>query len=434
MSNYVYNVFTGTLDNTGDNGGGGSGIAALLSNDGSPTIGSTPGVTGQSAGNSPVLSSRISSGNLVLEDRTWNTRYVVDPSSTPGVRGTYQTIGDALTQAAADGWSYVTTGICTIFVRRGAYTENVTIPSGLAVHIIGYTPSGPNTNFGDVVISGTITLSSGSYVVLENMAINASNGGADSVLVPAGVLGITMKNVALLGGTTSSIRYTGAGQASYLYDMLFASPLVIGATTVNCYNSSFQAAASISGGTLNLRQCDSFGVELSGSGNVNAINSRFFVGVTGTTSATPTFYNSSYLAANANSAFLGHTGNASFGNISVANGSDLYTSSVTPLFQGTSQGNVIKRTAVSSDYTVLFSDYYIGVTSTAAPRTITLPNPATISKDQSFTVKDESMGAASNNITVVPSSGLIDGAANKIINTNGGALTVISNGTNYFIF
>ena len=47
-------------------------------------------------------------------------------------------------------------------------------------------------------------------------------------------------------------------------------------------------------------------------------------------------------------------------------------------------------------------------------------------------IKDESGAAGTNNITVTPASGTIDGAANKVINTNYGILRVYSNGTNWF--
>ena len=70
---------------------------------------------------------------------------------------------------------------------------------------------------------------------------------------------------------------------------------------------------------------------------------------------------------------------------------------------------------------------------TSALRTITLPDPATISIDQSFIIKDQSGGAATNNITINTAAGTIDGDASKLINTNYGSYSVKSNGTNYFV-
>ena len=90
-----------------------------------------------------------------------------------------------------------------------------------------------------------------------------------------------------------------------------------------------------------------------------------------------------------------------------------------------------KRTTTAIDYNVQTSDFYIGVTDTSAPRTITLP--AAAPEGMSFCIKDESGGAFTNNITVdVSGGGLIDGDATTTINANYDALWFISDGTNYF--
>lgn len=98
----------------------------------------------------------------------------------------------------------------------------------------------------------------------------------------------------------------------------------------------------------------------------------------------------------------------------------------------TASGRVVKLTETAIDYTVLTSDDIVGVTSTATPRAITLPNAAGIT-GQRFTVKDEGGNALINNITVSTGGGNIDGAATAVIASNYSALTFYSNGTNYFI-
>lgn len=67
---------------------------------------------------------------------------------------------------------------------------------------------------------------------------------------------------------------------------------------------------------------------------------------------------------------------------------------------------------------------------TAAPRTITLPNPPP-ARGTVVTVKDSGNGAT-NNVTV-SSAANIDGAASRIITANYGSLTVQSDGTTYWI-
>lgn len=96
-------------------------------------------------------------------------------------------------------------------------------------------------------------------------------------------------------------------------------------------------------------------------------------------------------------------------------------------------GIKVKRTAISATYTALVNDFLIAVTSTAAARTINLPAAATAGAGKMYFIKDESGGAAANNITIDPSGAeLIDGAATKLINTNYGAMRIYCNGTAWF--
>lgn len=98
-----------------------------------------------------------------------------------------------------------------------------------------------------------------------------------------------------------------------------------------------------------------------------------------------------------------------------------------------SAGFLYKQTRVNSNYTVLTSDFYIGVTSTSAPRTISLPSVLSLPKEAVYIIKDESGGAAANNITVDGSgSETIDGALTKVINTNYGVLRLMNSGAAWF--
>jgi hypothetical protein len=88
----------------------------------------------------------------------------------------------------------------------------------------------------------------------------------------------------------------------------------------------------------------------------------------------------------------------------------------------------------SSPYTVLSTDYYIGVTLAAAPITVKLPNaPAT---GRVFIVKDSAGLAATHNITVTTVGGAvnIDGNATFVMNADYQAASFIFNGTTYEVF
>lgn len=95
-------------------------------------------------------------------------------------------------------------------------------------------------------------------------------------------------------------------------------------------------------------------------------------------------------------------------------------------------GSILSYTATAISYQVLITDATIGVTSTAAARTITMPLSG-MTAGQIWTVKDESGLASVNNITIAGNAANIDGAAFFTINNNYGAVNIYWNGTAFFI-
>lgn len=91
-----------------------------------------------------------------------------------------------------------------------------------------------------------------------------------------------------------------------------------------------------------------------------------------------------------------------------------------------------KRTATATNYTVLATDDLIAITSTSSARTMTLPAPSAV-PGKVFCFKDESLACSLNNITLSPTSGTIDGAATFVMNIDGEAVFMYSNGTAYFV-
>jgi len=92
----------------------------------------------------------------------------------------------------------------------------------------------------------------------------------------------------------------------------------------------------------------------------------------------------------------------------------------------------VQRTSVQTDYTLTDTDHYVGVTDTAAPRTVTLP--ASAGRDgRQYIIKDESGGAGTRPITFkAQMRETIDGSKTMAISTNYGVLRLISNGKNWF--
>lgn len=95
------------------------------------------------------------------------------------------------------------------------------------------------------------------------------------------------------------------------------------------------------------------------------------------------------------------------------------------------KGQVVAVTAPGAyPYTTLATDYVIIVDTTSA-RTINLvASPVT---GQTYRIKDNTGSAATNNITITPAAGNIDGAASFVINTNYGSVDLVYNGTQWNI-
>ena len=90
--------------------------------------------------------------------------------------------------------------------------------------------------------------------------------------------------------------------------------------------------------------------------------------------------------------------------------------------QGPAGSLIVPVTTIEEDYTVLPTDYFIGVV-TGAPITVTLPAGP---DGTTYIVKDVLGDASTNPITIVD-AGLIDGALTAVINTDFGSLTFIYN-------
>lgn len=85
--------------------------------------------------------------------------------------------------------------------------------------------------------------------------------------------------------------------------------------------------------------------------------------------------------------------------------------------------------STATDLTVAANNDYVGVTSTAAARTITLPAAASYGIGRVLVIKDESGAAGTNNITAQRAgSDTIDGATSKAISSNYGSLTLYCDG------
>lgn len=405
-----------------------------LAGGGSPFIGLTPDTGGQVtavAGNINVLGQKAGStvqamqtvntaNNLMVEDRTWQTQYVVDASSTVGLRGTFTTIQAAINQAVTDG----TIGP-VIYVRRGTYVENINIPAGIAILIKGPapTPMDPFQNSALALISGTATVVGTAY--FENISVN-------------------------------SINHTSSGTAVYAYNSNFLSITSVGTVALDsCIFTS--TGSNLSGGTVRIRNCSLLGIladciTIDSSAtdivldNCHGFHPTVAVSVAVKGSANVLFNGNSNLTLSGDTTGTIRVQNCTVRNsINFPNATSLEISGVTfspgstdttlvtqvpTVIFPDSQGNVLSRRAVTADGNVTNYDQYLGCNKAGA---LAISLVATdFVKGQVVIISDESGAAATNNITITPSAGLINGAATYVINANYGSVTLEFDGTNWF--
>ena len=98
-------------------------------------------------------------------------------------------------------------------------------------------------------------------------------------------------------------------------------------------------------------------------------------------------------------------------------------------------GLTLNRTLITANYSVLKSDYYVGV-NTATPSaviTASLPNANTLNNGQTFVFKDEGGAANTYNIVVSASAGqTIDNKNKVILESPHAALTIYTDGASKF--
>ena len=218
-------------------GGGGSAPVEHLTADSggllNPTLNNF-NILGQTAGSTTVLDTIGSGSTISIEDRSWLTPFVVDSSSTVGLRGTFQTIASALT-AASSGQ--------TIFIRAGTYTENLTLKAGVNLCSFDCDALTPNvTIIGNSTATFTGTASLSGLRLQTNSAAALTVSGSNATI-------INLKNCYLNCSNNTGITYSSSNASSAIN--ITDSICDTGTTGISYFSDS-------STGTLTIYNCSFF--------------------------------------------------------------------------------------------------------------------------------------------------------------------------------
>lgn len=139
------------------------------------------------------------SGNLTIEDRSFLTAFVVDPSTTIGVRGTFSTIQSAI-NAAVSGQD--------VFIRPGTYTENLTLKAG--VNLVGFAGDELTSQ---VIILGKASFSSAGTVTISNVQLKTNSDNFLAVTGSAASV-VNLRNCFLNCNNATGIAYSSSSSSS----------------------------------------------------------------------------------------------------------------------------------------------------------------------------------------------------------------------------
>ena len=99
----------------------------------------------------------------------------------------------------------------------------------------------------------------------------------------------------------------------------------------------------------------------------------------------------------------------------------------------TRHGQKINLTVPPSVYTLLLTDFFVGIRSVSVAPTLSLPKASLAGLGKIYIVKDLSGSATSTTITISPQTGeTINGDTGTSISTNYGFLGLFTDGANWF--
>jgi hypothetical protein len=371
------------------------------------------------------MDTSTTTGDLVIANNTWFTPYIVDSRVGVGVKGTYTTIQSAINAIVADGIS-TTTQYGYIRIRRGTYTENLIIPSNFRFFLQGE-PPGLSSNFQpNVFVNGTFTITS-SNVIIQNIGILGNTSLSQGAIFSYNSFINTFSGTG--GGSAFLVMYGGA-----LRDFTGTNYNSVELNNVNLANLS---GFSLTNCQFSFKNCiyetaSTTPISLDGTttGSIYRCSDFYIIGnTTGIINVQETSLASTSDLPNAT---INYSGNFSF----IGSPLNLYTTSNNNNLYSKLQGNIFLIKKISTNYVVLNTDYYLGITSTSSTISLTLPNTGTSAKPQtgqSFIFTDESLACSTNNIVITANGGTIQGNSSLTMNIDGQSITIIFDGTNYFV-
>lgn len=371
----------------------------------------------------------------------------------------YATIQSAINAAAGAGASI--NNIFVVYVKPKAngapYVENITLANyvylvsvGNSVQITGkvscgavtskmqgFTLTNPIDYFFEMTGVGNVDLINCFLTINGNDGIHMTAAG-DLKLIECQGNHTTNHRLFVITNTNTSNPVSGfriwATNIANIFGATTASTISGGQVTVNAsaifapITTSGTSSINVFGSQINCSGINTTALTIGGSGTNLSTGSSYQSGTASAISIGSTLTAVDLKIGSSNTNAITGAGALNFSGLNFTNTSSLVnTTTQTANVQYLGAQRLVSP---AGDYTVLASDSIVAADSSAA-RAITLN--ASPSTGQTVTIKDDDGTAGTNNITITPAAGNIDGAGTYVMNVNYQSVTLTYSGTKWLV-
>lgn len=439
MTSFGFNPVTSQLDLLGESGGGGGSISGIAGNDGGTITSGTVNFEGITYGDSDtqLIDTNVDGNTLYIENMAKITPYIVNASEVPGIRGTYGTIQDAIDAAIIDGCT-IANQKCGLIYAIGTL-PGFTIPSDAYITVRGVGNSGRDASlFSGTTINSTITIEPNCIANLEDLTIFSTSGnGLNVVDTPAS---ININQCSFLSTGDYSFNYNGDMTPLIISNSVFSSPSHFvnpysNESYCQIYSSKFQSSILFEqGGAATFNGCNIGSIQLNAVSKVNIFNcteeNEFIL----TGNSSQICYVSNVILTNgASTNPVFNTAQILLGNLTLFDTQSpqrTLSGGTATIYQSLSyKGNITSSTTLTTSGTLSYLAQFVWCDHTGPIGILLAPDAI---DNQEIVIKDKSLNASTNNITLSLGGGSIDGQPTLVMNQDGQCVRLKKFGGNYF--
>lgn len=381
----------------------------------------------------PVMDTYLDNDDrITIENRTWDTPFVIDKSAVEGERGTYTDLQTAIDDLVVAGYGTLENpGV--IRFRTGQYEFNtpIVLPAGIFLILKGDVNEGivGNSNFTEVEIKTKITGSDENIsLYIYNMTVSTSDDYG---------IELTGGNLYVSNAQVRDANLTGVF-ANYSY--CSACNITVQSCSLNLSFCGSMYATMADQSTVFASYCNYLTVQQNNATLPSQLileHCNQVISTGNDLANSSAFYDYCTLGASPlqNEAEALYVGSIVESNATLGPGSGLFDVGIQPRQKRMTKGSVFVSRYVDTDTTLNKFDHFLGIKGNVAPVSVLLPYTSSLEvgiRWQSWVIADLEGTASTNPITLVGEGCLINGQASLVIDQDFGGVQLYFDGTNYY--